>query len=92
MQHPELGRLLFFDPTNEWTPFGQIGGYLQANYGLLITSEGGELVKLPTQSSTMNSIVRTAKLTLDPSGMFMGTSRKCGLATARGMSEEGCLR
>ena len=43
-QHPKLGRLLYFDPTNPFTPFGQIGGYLQANYGLLVTPEGGELV------------------------------------------------
>src|SRR5581483_2224262 len=49
MKHPKLGRLLFFDPTNELTPFGQIGGYLQANYGLLVTPDGGELVELPEQ-------------------------------------------
>ena len=30
-QHPRLGTLLYFDPTNEVTPFGEIGGYLQAN-------------------------------------------------------------
>jgi len=45
LQHRRLGRLLFFDPTNELTPFGQIGGYLQDNYGLLVFSDGGELVK-----------------------------------------------
>jgi len=39
MQHPKLGRILFFDPTNELIPFGQIGGYLQANYGLLVTPD-----------------------------------------------------
>jgi hypothetical protein len=26
LQHPRLGKLLFFDPTNELTPFGQVGG------------------------------------------------------------------
>src|SRR5438445_2422963 len=36
-EHPKLGRLLFFDPTSELTPFGHIPGYLQANYGLLVT-------------------------------------------------------
>ena len=49
IQHPKLGRLLFFDPTNELIPFGQIGGYLQANYGLLVTPDGGELIELPQQ-------------------------------------------
>jgi hypothetical protein len=72
MQHPQLGKILFFDPTNELTPFGQIGGYLQANYGLLVTQEGGELVELPKQPSTMNSIERSAKLTLDPMGKLKG--------------------
>jgi hypothetical protein len=69
---PKLGRLLFFDPTNEVTPFGEIGGYLQANYGLLVTPEGGELVELPQQPSSMNSIQRVGKLTLDPQGVLSG--------------------
>src|SRR5258705_14005907 len=73
LQHPRLGKLLFFDPTNELTPFGQIGGYLQANYGLLVTPEGGELVELPKQPSSLNSIQRKAKLTLDPTGKLQGT-------------------
>ena len=72
LQHPKLGRILFFDPTNEITPFGQIGGYLQANYGLLVTPEGGELVELPQQPSAMNSIQRVGKLTLDANGMLKG--------------------
>lgn len=72
MQHPRLGKILFFDPTNESTPFGEIGGYLQANYGLLVTPDGGELTRLPQQPSAMNSIQRTAKLTLDPGGVLQG--------------------
>ena len=73
LQHPRLGNLLFFDPTNETTPFGQIGGYLQANYGLLVTPEGGELMQLPEEPAPMNSIQRTAQLTLDPTGTLNGT-------------------
>jgi len=72
MQHPRLGRLLFFDPTNDMTPFGQIRGHLQANYGLLVTPDGGELVELPQQPSAMNSIQRVGKLTLDANGMLKG--------------------
>ncbi len=72
IQHPRLGKLLFFDPTNEITPFGQIGGYLQANWGLLVTPEGGELIELPEQPAAMNSIRRTAKLTLDTQGTLRG--------------------
>jgi hypothetical protein len=70
--HPKLGTLLFFDPTNELTPFGQIGGYLQANYGLLVGPDGGELVELPREPAAMSGIERTGKLTLDPSGKLTG--------------------
>ena len=72
VQHPRLGKLLYFDPTNELTPFGEIGGYLQENYGLLVTPEGGELVELPKQSPAMNSIARAGHLTLDASGTLKG--------------------
>ena len=72
MQHPKLGRILFFDPTNELTPFGQIEGRLQANYGLLVAPGGGELVELPKQPSAMNGIQRTGKLTLDATGTLKG--------------------
>jgi Transglutaminase-like superfamily len=72
VEHPRYGRLLYFDPTNELTPFGEIGGYLQENYGLLVTSDGGELVELPRQLPARNSIVRAGKLTLEPSGALRG--------------------
>jgi hypothetical protein len=72
VKHPRLGSLLYFDPTNEMTPFGQIGGYLQANYGALVTPDGGELVQLPQQAPTMNSIARTGKFTVDASGTLKG--------------------
>ena len=31
LQHPKYGRLLIFDPTDELTPFGALGSYLQAD-------------------------------------------------------------
>src|SRR5712691_1326567 len=37
LEHPKLGRLLIFDPTDEWTPYGQLRGSLQSNYALLVT-------------------------------------------------------
>ena len=89
--HPRLGRLLYFDPTNELTPFGEIGGYLQENYGLLVTPEGGELVELPKQAPAMNSIQRAGILTLDPNGTLKGevTEKRLG---DRAWSERERLR
>jgi Domain of Unknown Function with PDB structure (DUF3857)/Transglutaminase-like superfamily len=91
MQHPKLGRILFFDPTNDLIPFGQLPGYLQANYGLLVTPDGGELIELPQEPSTMNSIRRTAKLTLSPTGRLTGDVKEVRLG-ARASSERQRLR
>lgn len=90
-EHPKLGRLLFFDPTNELTPFGQIGGYLQENYGLLVSPEGGELVKLPRQPTAMNGISRTAKLVLDGSGQLKGDVTEVRIGD-RAFSQRWALR
>jgi uncharacterized protein DUF3857/transglutaminase superfamily protein len=72
LEHPKLGRLLIFDPTDEWTPFGQLRGELQANHGLLVTSDGGELVRLPQLPAAMSGVHRTAKLSLSPIGTLSG--------------------
>ena len=72
LEHPKLGRLLIFDPTDEWTPFGSLSGELQANYGLLVTDDSGELIKLPMLPADLSGVVRTAKLTLSPSGTLSG--------------------
>src|SRR5467141_797603 len=76
MTHPKLGKILFFDPTDELTPFGQLNGALQANYGLLVTPDGGDLVELPKLPSAMNGIQRTAKLSLSTSGTLSGDVRE----------------
>jgi Domain of Unknown Function with PDB structure (DUF3857)/Transglutaminase-like superfamily len=89
--HTKLGRLLFFDPTNEVTPFGEIGGYLQANYGLLITPDSGELVELPQQPTSMNSVQRVGKLTLDPKGTLSGDVKEMRLGD-RAWRERWLLR
>jgi len=91
MQHPKLGRILFFDPTNDITPFGQIRGHLQANYGLLVTPDGGELVELPQQPSAMNSIQRVGKLTLAVNGALKGEVTEVRLGD-RAASERWRLR
>jgi hypothetical protein len=72
LQHKTMGRLLIFDPTDELTPFGYLRGALQANYGLLVTDSGGELIELPKLAASMNGTRRTAKLTLTPNGTLTG--------------------
>ena len=72
MQHPKLGRLLFFDPTSELTPFGMLFGPLQENYGLLLGPEGGELVELPLLLPALSGVVRKGTLTLSANGTLSG--------------------
>ncbi len=70
--HPKLGRILIFDPTNAMTPLGQVGGYLQGNYGLLVTPDGGDLIQIPQLPATSAGIHRKATLTLSPTGTLSG--------------------
>lgn len=69
----KAGQILFFDPTDELTAFGELRGPLQANYGMLVTADGGELVKLPQLSVETNGVVRTANMVLDEDGTLRGT-------------------
>ena len=91
VQHPKLGKILFFDPTDEMTPFGQIRGSLQANYALLVMPDGGELLALPQQPSAMNGIERTGKLALNDKGMLTGQIKETRLGE-RASSERWALR
>lgn len=79
VERPKEGRILFFDPTDHLTPFGQISGELQANYGLLVGDGGGDLVELPIQSPSTNSIQRTGTFTIDSAGNLQGSVQELRL-------------
>ena len=72
LPHAKLGRLLLFDPTDSYTPFGRLAGQLQGGYGLLVTPDGGELIKLPALPPSASAIQRTAHLELDANGRLGG--------------------
>jgi hypothetical protein len=72
LNHPTLGRLLIFDPTNEKIPVGFLHGQLQGNYALLVTPDGGDLIRTPQLPGPSNGTVRTGKLTLDATGTLRG--------------------
>jgi hypothetical protein len=91
MNHPTLGKLLFFDPTDELTPFGQLNGVLQANYGLLVAPDAGELIELPELPPAMNGIRRTAKLALSSAGTVSGEVQEVRVGE-RAWSQRWALR
>ncbi len=88
---PKLGTLLFFDPTDDLIPLGLLSGGLQANYGMLVTPEGGELVKLPQLAVDTNGTERTAKLTLDEKGALRGDVHEVRLGDSAAY-QRGSLR
>jgi hypothetical protein len=72
VNHPKLGRLLFFDPTDEYTPLGYLPPNEQTNYALVVTPQGGELIAVPLLAPATNRLLRTAKLSLSSAGNLNG--------------------
>jgi len=72
VEHPKVGKLLIFDPTNPYVPFGYLPSYLQDSYGLVSSSDGGELIRLPLLAPSSNRLTRSAKFSLAPTGVLSG--------------------
>jgi hypothetical protein len=72
IENSKLGKLLIFDPTDPYTPFGYLPTYEQSNYILVAAPQGGQLVNLPLSSPELNRLERSAKLQLFPDGSVTG--------------------
>ena len=73
INHPKLGQLLIFDPTQELVPFGELPYYEQDSFALLVTgNDGGELVHLPASSPELNTYRRNTKVKLLADGTLEG--------------------
>lgn len=66
-------RYLIFDPTDEYTPVGELRTGLQGSYALLVLPSGGELVQLPMLPPDSNRIEREGTFTLQADGSITGT-------------------
>jgi len=65
-------KYLIFDPTDPYTPFGDLRGDLQDTYALLISEAGGELIHTPLAEPEANQLSRTGHFTLAPDGSIAG--------------------
>jgi len=72
IQHPTLGRLLIFDPTDQETPIGDLPFHLQGSLALIDAKNETDLVKMPITPPEMNQLERTANLELQPNGAIAG--------------------
>jgi transglutaminase-like putative cysteine protease len=93
-QTNRVGDLLFFDPTDGLTPFGDLPYYLQGSYGLVVKAGAGELVQLPEAPATNNALRRDVTATLDASGGIVAdireslTGQKAAMSRSQSVSAE----
>ena len=65
-------RYLIFDPTDQYTPLGDLRGQLQDSYGLLVGNASGELIHTPWLQPRTNKLTRTGAFTLSGDGLLAG--------------------
>jgi hypothetical protein len=65
-------RYLIFDPTDNYTPLGDLRGELQDNYALLVAEGQGELIHIPLLDPTTNELLRTGRFVLNADGLLSG--------------------
>jgi transglutaminase-like putative cysteine protease len=63
---------LIFDPTDEYTPLGDLRSELQDSYALLVTDRGGELIHTPLQPPENNVLIREGHFTLHADNSLSG--------------------
>ncbi|HEX3560743.1 MAG TPA: DUF3857 domain-containing protein [Pyrinomonadaceae bacterium] len=89
VKHPQLGRLLIFDPTAESTPVGDLPDSEQDSLALIDAKESTELLRMPSTPPEANRLERTTEVTLQPDGSIAATVRERmfgqSAAGARGM-------
>jgi hypothetical protein len=68
VEHTALGRLLFFDPTDEYTPLGWLPQDELGSQVLIVAGEQGELVRMPSPDATARSVERRTEAILSSDG------------------------
>jgi len=71
LEHATLGRLLFFDPTDEYTPLGYLPDHEQGSFALVVHPEKGDLVEVPKASPETNHLKRSIKAELRNDGSLV---------------------
>ena len=88
LEHPTLGRLLFFDPTDPYVPPGYLPDHEQASLALVGAPAGGELVRVPAGAGAATDHDRQVEAVLGPDGSISGrfTDRRIGEEFASSIS------
>lgn len=70
---PKLGRLLMFDPTDPYTPIGDLPEDEQGSFALIDHRETDSLIRMPVIPAEANKLERNIDISLDQSGGISGT-------------------
>lgn len=73
LEHATLGRLLFFDPTDEDTPVGELPVDEQNSYALVMASPGVPIVRVPAAPVAATRVLRRVEGRLSPEGELVAT-------------------
>jgi hypothetical protein len=68
LDHPRLGRLLIFDPTDPVTPVGGLPTSEQSSFALVVAGPDGDLIKMPRLSPASARVDRKVDGRLDDGG------------------------
>lgn len=75
VEHPVTGRLLFFDPTDEYTPVGSLPLYEQGSLALVAMPEGAPLLRMAGVQPVANVVTRQVDAVLAGTGALTATVR-----------------
>jgi hypothetical protein len=76
VRHPQLGRLLIFDPTSESTPVGDLPESEQDSLALIDARESTDLLRMPVTPPEANRLERTTEVTLQQDGSIAAAVRE----------------
>jgi hypothetical protein len=88
LDDPRMGRLLFFDPTDPYTPPGFIPDHEQGSLALIGIADTGGLVRVPAAPAVAASRERAVEAALAADGSLSGTfvDRRTGEALPAAVS------
>ncbi|HLE62026.1 MAG TPA: hypothetical protein VI750_02745, partial [Pyrinomonadaceae bacterium] len=82
IQHPTLGRLLIFDPTDEHTPVGDLPDEEQGSLALIVAGDAGALMRMPTMPPESSLLQREADVTLSADGSITASLKERSMGQA----------
>jgi Domain of Unknown Function with PDB structure (DUF3857)/Transglutaminase-like superfamily len=76
LQHPLLGRLLIFDPTDEHTPVGDLPEHEQGSLALVVAADARGLMRMPSTPPEVNQLKRQVDAVITSDGALTASIRE----------------